>query len=228
MSSMNELSALDDRPTSELIANRLREGILGGLFRSGEQVTEAKLATGLGVSRGPIREALQRLSQEGLLVSRRNRGMFVLELTATDVAEIYAARKAIEIAAAEAVLGLGKSTVVATAQTLGTIVQEMPTDVSAGDWPRVAALDFAFHNALVAASRNSRLSRIYATLAAESRICMVNLEGSYARVNVLAEEHERIVQLLASGRVEALRLEIVKHMESAVVSLTASMGSGLS
>jgi DNA-binding GntR family transcriptional regulator len=223
MAGIDDLPALEGRPTSELIADQLRDRILKGAFRPGEQVIEAQLAGRLRVSRGPVREALQRLSQEGLLVSYRNRGVFVLELTATDIAEIYIARKAIETAAAETVLASGKAKVIATTQALRHTVQEMSAAVSAGDWSRLAELDLAFHSALVGSSGNSRLSRIYATLAAESRICMVNLEGSYRRVDALVEEHECIVNLLAEERGEALRQEIAQHMNKAVVDLTASM-----
>lgn len=223
MTGVDALSALEGRPTSELIADQLRDRILKGAFRPGEQVIEAQLAAKLRVSRGPVREALQRLSQEGLLVSHRNRGVFVLELTTTDVAEIYGARKAIETAAAETVLASGKADVVATVQALRRIVEEMPAAVSADDWSRLAELDLSFHSALVRASGNSRLTRIYATLTAESRICMVNLEGSYPRVEVLVAEHEQIVKLLADERGEALRQEIVQHMDKAVADLTGLM-----
>jgi DNA-binding GntR family transcriptional regulator len=228
MAGIDELSALEGRPTSELIADQLRDRILEGAFRPGEQVIEAQLAARLRVSRGPVREALQRLSQEGLLVSHRNRGVFVLELTATDIAEIYVARKATETAAAETVLASGKAKIVATAQVLRQIVQEMSAAMNAGEWPRLAERDLAFHRALVEASGNSRLSRIYATLAAESRICMVNLEGSYRRVDVLVEEHQRIVELLAEERGEALLQEIAQHMDKAVADLSASMNRQMS
>ena len=82
MAGIDGLFVLEDRPTPELIADQIRDGILQGDFRPGEQVVEAQLAARMQVSRGPVREALQRLIQEGLLVSYRNKGVFVLELTA--------------------------------------------------------------------------------------------------------------------------------------------------
>ena len=82
------LFVLEGRPTAQLIADQLREQIVQGVFAPGEQINESVLAAQLRTSRGPVREALQRLCQEGILVSRRNRGVFVLELTAHDVKEI--------------------------------------------------------------------------------------------------------------------------------------------
>jgi DNA-binding GntR family transcriptional regulator len=223
LAGIEELSALEGRPTSELIADQLRDRILQGAFRPGEKVIEAQLAARLQVSRGPVREALQRLIQEGLLVSYRNRGVFVLELTATDIAEIYAARKAVEAAAAESVLAAGQAKVTSIAQALRHVVHQMAAAVSTGDWSRLAELDLAFHGTLVEGSGNSRLSRIYATLTAESRICLAHLEGSYPRVDALVDEHERIVDLLTEERGDALREEIGRHMDKAVADLITSM-----
>lgn len=228
MAGIDDLPALAGRPTSELIADQLRDSILDGGFRPGEQMIEAQLAARLQVSRGPVREALQRLIQEGLLVNHRNRGVFVLELTAADIAEIYGARKAVETAAADYVLASGKTKISKTAKALRSIIREMSAAVRAGDWLRLAELDVSFHSTLVAAADNSRLSRIYATLAAESRLCIVNLEDFYPRADVLVAEHERIVALLLGGDAAALRQEITCHMDKAVADLTASVNRQVS
>lgn len=223
MAGEDGLSALEGRPTSVLIANQLRERIIDGSFHPGEQIREASLVEKLQVSRGPVREALQRLSQEGLLVSHRNRGVFVLELTEADVAEIYAAREAIELAAARALLALPKGVIAPTVKALGRIVGKMGPLVEAKDWRTLAELDLSFHIAFVKSAKNSRLSRIYSTLAAESRICIVNLEGSYPHADALVNEHQQLVDLLEAGDAHALLEAISGHMERAVNDLTRSM-----
>lgn len=219
-------AALEGRPTSVLIADQLRERIIDGSFRPGEQIREASLVDKLQVSRGPVREALQRLSQEGLLVSHRNRGVFVLELTVDDVKEIYAAREAIELAAARAVLEQEHSAISATAKQLSKIVRRMGPLVAAKDWRTLAELDLSFHVAFVGSAHNSRLSRIYSTLAAESRICIVNLEGSYPHADALVDEHQELVDLLAAADSVRLGDAISTHMETAVRDLTKSMLAG--
>src|SRR5687767_6452260 len=95
------MTVINSRPTAVIIADKLREGIIDGVFSPGDQINEAQVAAQLAVSRGPVREALHRLVQEGLLLSRPNRGVFVQELTVRDVAEIYESREVIECAAAE-------------------------------------------------------------------------------------------------------------------------------
>lgn len=228
MGGIDVLSALEGRPTSVLIADQLRDRIIDGSFHPGEQVTEAQLAARLQVSRGPVREALQRLSQEGLLISHRNRGVFVLDLGPDDVAEIYSARAAVELGAAEEILESGEDVIDAVSEALSAVLKQMPAVVAASDWKSLSGLDLGFHQAFVAGANNSRLSRIYHTLAAESRICMVNLEVSYPRAGDLVSEHQRLLDLLRGRDHAALDKEIRTHMSSAVRDLTASMRAQLS
>lgn len=211
------------RQTSVLIADQLRELILDGTFRPGEQIGEANLAMQLQLSRGPVREALQRLAQEGLVVSHRNRGVFVVELTTRDISEIYSAREAIELAAARTLIVYAAGKRRAVAARLRLIVESMPALVESGDWAAAARADLQFHSTLVAEAGNSRLSRIYATLAAESRICMVNLRRAYLRPETLPAEHAHLVDLLETGTGNELDAAIRAHLSTAVDDLTTVM-----
>ena len=100
------LTPVVQETTPALIARQLRRAIGQGELAPGEQLNEAELSRHLGVSRGPLREAMQRLTQEGLLVSIRNRGVFVIEVTDDDVRDMYLARAAVERAAAARVIQL--------------------------------------------------------------------------------------------------------------------------
>lgn len=83
-----EFAPLERQSTAELIAERLRIAIMRGVLAPGAQLGEASLAAQFAVSRGPLREAMQRLVSEGLLRSERNRGIFVIELTDDDVLDV--------------------------------------------------------------------------------------------------------------------------------------------
>ncbi|MCX5043679.1 GntR family transcriptional regulator [Aldersonia sp. NBC_00410] len=217
------LTPLNAQQTSVVIADRLRERILDGSYAPGEQLSEANLAEQLAISRGPVREALQRLAQEGLLVSHRNRGVFVVELTPGDVTEIYAAREAIELAAARTVLEGNPALRESAITRLARVVATMPDLIAAGDWKNLAKQDLKFHATLVEATGNSRMVRIYSTLAAEARICMVHLENAYHRPEALAEEHQYLVDLLATGPWDVLAEAIHTHLRTAVEDLTMLM-----
>ena len=221
MAAPEGLFALEGRPTAQLIADQLREQIVQGMFRPGEQINESVLASQLSTSRGPVREALQRLCQEGILVSRRNRGVFVLELAMEDIREIYAVREAVESTAADALLDAGQEQVKDTSQALKAIISDMAKQVAVSDWQAIARLDMQFHTSFVAGAGNTRLIRIYETLAAESRMCILNLAVAYPRIDDLVQEHQNLLDLLQAGDREALHKAIKQHMQKAVEDLTA-------
>ncbi len=220
MAAPEGLFVLEGRPTAQLIADQLREQIVQGTFRPGQQINESVMAGQLNTSRGPLREALQRLCQEGILVSHRNRGVFVMELETDDIKEIYAVRESVESAAANTLLDGSPERVKDTCEVLKGIVGDMAKQVAASDWQAIARLDMQFHTSFVAGTGNSRLIRIYQTLAAESRMCIVNLEVSYPRADVLVEEHQNLLDLLEGGDRKGLLKAIKRHMQTAVEDLT--------
>ncbi len=95
------LGPIAQESSPSIIARKVREAIATGMLAQGAQLAEAESARRLGVSRGPLREAMQRLTQQGLLESVRNKGLFVVTLTADEVRDVYLARMAIESMAAE-------------------------------------------------------------------------------------------------------------------------------
>jgi DNA-binding GntR family transcriptional regulator len=78
----------------------LRTMIVNGAMAGGERINEAELAATLGISRGPLREAIQRVGAEGLIEFQRNRGAFVREIALEDIEDMYEARVIIESMAA--------------------------------------------------------------------------------------------------------------------------------
>ena len=215
------LFTVEGRPTAQLIADHLREQIVQGVFRPGEQIKESLLAAQLHTSRGPVREAVQRLSQEGILVSRRNRGVYVLELSPQDNKEIYAVREAMEIMAGNALLDGDPAHLRVTCRALSRILSSMVKQVTASQWRNLAQLDMEFHTTFVAGARNTRMSRIYETLAAESTMCILALETSYPRPNDLVHEHQTILNLLRDGNKNDLHRAIRRHLNKAVLDLAA-------
>src|ERR1700761_8595405 len=97
------LTPVKREPAAVVIPRQLTEAVTGGTPAPGRPLREVELAAQLGVSRGPLREAMQRLVQQGILRSEPHRGVFVVELTADDVTDIYLARSAVEAAACRVV-----------------------------------------------------------------------------------------------------------------------------
>jgi DNA-binding GntR family transcriptional regulator len=211
--SVDDVLVLEERPTAQLIAAYLRDQIIDGNFRPGQQINESTVAVNLRTSRGPLREALQRLCQEGLLVSQRNRGVFVRELTPEDVKEVYFAREAIEMAAAKSLLDGPEEHLKKTCKVLNGIIRAMAKQAAKSDWQSIARADLEFHKAFVAGAKNSRLNKIYETLAAESIMCIMNLEISHPRAKAIVHPHQNIADLLEAKDKDGLLAAIKEHME---------------
>src|SRR3954462_7176250 len=84
------------RSRAEFVYDSLRDAISDGRIAGGERVREEEVARNLGVSRTPVREALQRLQQRGLLVVGAGRGLMVARLSQQQVVELYAMRQILE------------------------------------------------------------------------------------------------------------------------------------
>jgi DNA-binding GntR family transcriptional regulator len=204
------------RSTPELIADQIREGILNGAFLPDQQLAEVELARQLQVSRGPVREAMQRLIQEGLLRSERNRGVFVVELDDDDARDVYLARAAVEKAAAVLVTRRGDAEDLAA---IDAVLGQLRESVGS-TWAEVVDRDLDFHATIVDRSRSERLQRMFRTLAAETRLCLIRLERFYPIRDSVVAEHEEILGAVRSGDESVVRRLIDHHMNEAAARLS--------
>jgi DNA-binding GntR family transcriptional regulator len=219
---LRKLKPLNQEPAPSIIASQIRDLIMDGTFSPGDQLGEARLADNLNVSRGPVREALQRLAQEGLIRSRRNRGAYVISLSPRDVCEIYGARLAIEQAC---IVRLCQGDGNGILGRLERLVEQMASVATTGRWATLADLDLKFHTTLVEAAENTRLSKMFATLAVETRMCLNELEPAYPEPPVIVDEHRLMLDAISRGRAsEAVQL-IEAHLEDAVDQILGTLGA---
>jgi DNA-binding GntR family transcriptional regulator len=201
---------------ASIVTERLRTAIVNGSLTPGSQLSEVELANSFGVSRGPVREALQRLVQEGLLLSEPHRGVFIPVLTDEDVNDIYLAREALESAAIRLIVA--NDTSAAASEELNQLVAQMERAEAAGDWESVGNFDLEFHVALVEASGSPRLRRMFSTVISETRLCLGVLTGADAREN-LVPEHRQICDLMKEGEIDQALAVLRKHYDDAVETL---------
>jgi DNA-binding GntR family transcriptional regulator len=216
MAGTRSFEPVHQESTAALIARQLRDAIMHGRLEPGAQLSEAELSAQFGVSRGPLREAMQRLVQEGLLRSERNRGLFVIELDDDDVRDVYAARSAIERAAA--IMILRKADPGALAE-LRAACEAMTKAAKKKDMDRLSDADLQFHEVLVSQSGSPRLNRMHQTLIVETRMCMTALEDKYRVPVVLAAEHAAIVDAIEAKDEELTLRRIDDHMQDALTRL---------
>jgi DNA-binding GntR family transcriptional regulator len=204
--------------TSQIIARQLRGAIADGALPPGAQLGEAELAARFAVSRGPLREAMQRLVQEGLLRSERHRGLFVIELSADDVHDIYRARMAVESAAVRIHIRDQRRSAIAELETAQRTLRAACDDAVDAE---VSRADLRFHEVLVSSSGSARLSRMMDTLLAETRMCLSALVAAYAsgpepdRVG----EHAAILDGISARDGAAAHSALARHMAEALERL---------
>src|SRR5271154_5329568 len=134
---------------TELTYRSIKGQLLGGALPEGTRLTEELLATQLGVSKSPVREALNRLEAEGLVSIESRRGAYVREFSAKEVSDLYEFREMLElhsIAAAKVTPGLLR-------ELAGSIDRTMAF-LQARDKIRHVEEDLRFHGMIAEASGN--------------------------------------------------------------------------
>ncbi|WP_395104961.1 GntR family transcriptional regulator [Actinomadura sp. SCN-SB] len=217
MGRLGELEPVPRRSTVEIVYDELRTAILYGQLEPGEQLGEADLAGRLGISRGPLREAMQRLVQEGLLHSEPHRGLFVVTLDQSDVEDVYRARLAIERAACVLVMERNRGEAVAR---LTEALDHLVEAARERDRVKMSDADQAFHEVLVSSSGSPRLERMAQTLLVETRMCLNALQDTYPEPEELVEEHRRLVDAISDGEEERLLRLIEEHMLDSIERLS--------
>lgn len=155
------------RSNTEVVADALREAIVKGWLRPGERIKEIPLSEQLGVSRGPIREALRLLAHDGLVTIIPNRGAIVPTPTAADVLEVYAMRSALgSLALHKLMLEHSELPVTALEKELG----RFELAVARNRARQAADADLAYQSAIVAGAGLPRVTRQFDQLTWQVRI----------------------------------------------------------
>jgi len=193
----------------EQVHRHLRQEILANRLPPGTELGEVALAASLGVSRGPVREALGRLAAEGLVTVRPRRGAVVSSLSKEEFLEAYQVREALEMLAVRlAVPRLGPDDL----EHLRALVDEMAERAERDDVDGFFEANAAFHGALVDASGNARLRELYRQLMAQMgryRRRSLALRGSLKRS---IAEHRTILRAAGAGDAERAAHLLSEHI----------------
>ncbi|WP_224391506.1 GntR family transcriptional regulator [Pseudonocardia sp. ICBG1293] len=176
--------------------DRVRGLILSGELRDGDRLVERDLAERLGISRGPVRDALRRLDAEGLVVLLPRRGARVATLTADDTEEIIALRAATEPLAVRA-LATARST--QHARELGRIVEELQAACAARDNAAAVSLDFALHRRIHELCGRRRLLHTWETISAPLHHVFRLSRDLYDDLGDIADSHRTLLDDITSG-----------------------------
>lgn len=228
MDTLTTLPRINAQSISNRVYEILREKILNGEFAPGVRLDIASIAKQLGVSRTPIKEALNQLEIDGLIEINPRSGTYVADLTAKDVAECCEVRRVLEVYAVELAVQNASDEEI---QTLQTLVQELKDLAAAKDpdaiYARHLRLDHEFHKRIVALAHNSRLSRAHARENIQEqikRIKHIRYSQSERDLEVIQQEHERILAAFKARDVQAAKTAMDAHLRRAAKTLLADMG----
>ena len=195
----------------DAVAGTLRQRLLSGYYRGGEQLKDTDLATEFEVARPTVRAAVQALVAEGLLERGRGRSAAVRSFTAADAVDLYRVRDPLEAAAVDLVVGrmaAGDADLTGV-EAAARALSALPEGVS---WHVVADHDVAFHREVFLAAGSPRLLRHFDEVGVELRLLIAQLRPAYDHVADLAREHEVLLEALRSGDPERARTAWAGHV----------------
>jgi DNA-binding GntR family transcriptional regulator len=212
-----------ERPQSltALAVERLREAIVSGDLGLGKQLSEAELARRLGISKTPVREALQQLRAEGLVRVVPQTGTFVFTMSALEVRQLCELRLTLERAALGFALERDRA---GLAGALGDVVAGMREALRAGDVRRYLGLDTAYHAAFFAHCGNPMLRDAYDRLAGRIAALRTHLAQKPSHTERSMDEHVRMLEAARAGDAPALFALLDRHVERTRETYAANIG----
>lgn len=189
----------------------LKRIILGRQIPPGEKLNEGELAKALGISRTPIREAINRLEKEGLVDIFPQRGAFVVQFSAKDVFELFLIRENLEGLAAylSAERMDGKNLA-----RLESCVQGFEDHFSAKDIERYSREDFKFHQTIVNLSEAKRLINLVSSLHDHIRMFRLTTVGLSGRMKTSLAEHREIIESFRGKNPEECERKMRQHIRN--------------
>ena len=208
-----KLGGLERTTTPEGVYRVLRAAILDGTVPPGGQLRERDIAEELGVSRSPLREALTRLEEEGLIVKIPFRGAFVMEVSAQEVAEIASVRLLVEPYAGELAFDALRGP---ERPKLTQTIEDLHRATEKNDIPASIDAHLQFHRLFYDLSGHGVLRGLWNGWETKLRLYLSVDHRSYSDLHDIADEHERLAAVALEGDVEAFRRELARHFRSAL------------
>jgi DNA-binding GntR family transcriptional regulator len=205
-------------PSSERVYQALRHRILAGMLEPGSRLVELQLATEFTVSRTPVREALKRLTAEGLIRVDPVRGIVVSDVDARELEEIFVVREVLDGLAARLAAGRVSST---DLTKLHLLMDMMRDAVRTGQWEGMVQANIKFHDVLHQAAGNERLRHLTRNLLDFVRRFSNEAFASQERAAEVLAEHEEIIRAMEARDPDLAEKVARRHVESAREYITS-------
>jgi DNA-binding GntR family transcriptional regulator len=185
---------VEKRSLDRAAADAIRQAITTGALTPGKRLTEVELSTGLDVSRGTVRAALQRLMSEGLVVQKPYSGWEVASLTSRDAWELYTLRSSLEGLAAQLAASNPNRK-----KPIEAAFDELEIAAKSRDQKQITDSDLALHKAIVVLAGHKRLASQYGYVEQQVRMYMASSNAILERPEMVILNHEKMVVALLKG-----------------------------
>jgi DNA-binding GntR family transcriptional regulator len=204
------LGQIHSKSLREHVLDMLHAAIINGELKPGQTLVEADLAAQLGVSRAPIREAINTLNAQGLVEIVPYHGTTVKKLARKDIEELYSIRSLMEGFAIQRIIASGNAQ--SAAAELRVICDDMLRAADDDDLNEVNQIDRHFHDTLVYASEHGLLVMLWRTVGMRVRQVMSLRNRSKRDLHVIARNHLIIVDAIERGNTDEAVALIHDHI----------------
>lgn len=196
---------------TQLAQDELERLILIGELAGGQRVSELGMAQRLNISRGPVREAFRALTEAGLLIAERNRGVIVRMIGTQELLDLFQVRAAVESEVAAVVVPYLDDAVL---DRLQAVVEDMRKAAEAGDTDLFFSLNVSLDAILLELCPNRKLVDIYNSVTRQMKLYRRKRLQNQESMRQSADNHARLINVLRTRDVEAVRAAFHAHVMS--------------
>lgn len=215
MATGQSLPKIEPASIRQRALHMLREAVITGQFQPGDRLVEEELSQQMRISRGPLREALRQLEQEGLVVSFPYRATEVIGVSDEEVRDVLLPiRLTLERFAFRHALPLLTD---ADFTELDEMVAMMQSAGEAGDLGRVVELDVQFHELILARSAQPHCAQIWRTISPRVRAYFYRCGPRHHALTDIAEEHRDLLAAMRTGDTVRVMATLEPHILADVI-----------
>jgi DNA-binding GntR family transcriptional regulator len=202
---------LEHQKAPTAVLQQIRHAILAGDLKPGSQLREAHIAEEMGISRSPVREALSRLEEEGLVEKVPFKGAFVASVSPTTIAEIAGIRTQVEpYAVALALPKMTDADWKALRRTLDQLNRATGRDVGSE-----IERHLAFHRFFYERANNQTLLQMWRDWESKLRLFFIMDHEAFKSSRDVAGVHEELIEIIQAGDPDAIRVAFTHHVHGA-------------
>jgi DNA-binding GntR family transcriptional regulator len=219
-----QLQPVTDQNVAERVAEQIREAIQTGVYAPGHRLVERRLAAELGVSHIPVREALARLAEEGLVEHLARRGSRVAAIDTRQLQDLSSLRTVLEQYVVERAQARWTAEI---ERKLRKVVAQMERAAARGDTRRLFDLDVKFHEGLWEAADSPMLQDVVAQLRGRIngflRAATAALEPEALQAH--ARSHQELLDLIAAGTPAPAKVAMARHIAVATDRIETTLST---